>query len=227
MTSTRKVFSKRNIPNILLVSRMILVPVIVALLIADFFTKGDSFNKIIYSMVLPFDRDFDYTKVSLFFLIAGSLFVLASITDWLDGFLARKYNWVSDFGKFWDPIADKVLINSVLICFAAAEYVPFYIPVIMIARDVIVDAQRMVAAKKDIVVAANYWGKLKTVLQMVGIIVIFFFFNAQYDELHSSKWVFYVIQNLMLHLATIMSIASGINYFVNIRKAVKNHGRKS
>lgn len=227
MTSTRKVFSKRNIPNILLVSRMILVPVIVALLIADFFTKGDSFNKIIYSMELPFDRDFEYTNVSLFFLIAGSLFVLASITDWLDGFLARKYNWVSDFGKFWDPIADKVLINSVLICFAAAEYVPFYIPVIMIARDVIVDAQRMVAAKKDIVVAANYWGKLKTVLQMVGIIVVFFFFNAQYDELHSSKWVFYVIQNLMLHLATIMSIASGINYFVNIRKAVKNHGRKS
>ena len=227
MTGNKKVFCKQNIPNILLVSRMILVPVIVALLIADFFTKGDGVNKIIYSMILPFDRDFKYTKVSLFFLIAGCLFIIASITDWLDGFLARKYNWVSDFGKFWDPIADKVLINSVLICFAAAQYVPFYIPVIMIARDVIVDAQRMSAAKKNIVVAANYWGKLKTVLQMLGVIVIFFFFNAQYDDLHSSKWVFYVIQNLMLHIATIVSIVSGVNYFINIRKAVKNNGHKN
>ncbi len=207
---------------------MIMVPAIVALLIADFFTKGESGNKIIYSTCVPFDKDYDYTNVSLCFLIAGCLFVIASITDWLDGFLARKYKWVSNFGKFWDPIADKVLINSVLICFAAAQYIPFYIPVIMIARDVIVDAQRMSAAKKDIVVAANYWGKLKTVLQMVGIIVIFFFFNAQYDVLKSSlHWVFWAIQNLMLHLATIMSIASGIIYFINIHKATQGYDQQN
>lgn len=228
MKQDRKIFVKENIPNILLVIRMILVPIIIGLLIADYFVCGSSADPLVYSLLTPFNTDYHYTKVCLFFLLAGILFVIASITDWLDGKLARKYNWISDFGKLWDPIADKVLINSVLICFAVGGYIPIYIPIIMIARDVCVDAQRMVAAKKGIVVAANYWGKLKTILQMVGVILIFFLFNAQFNDLDPAlKGVYWGIQNLMLHLATIMSVASGIVYFVNINKAMKNHGKQN
>ena len=85
----------------------------------------------------------------------------------------------------------------------------------------------MVAAKKGIVVAANYWGKLKTILQMVGIILIFFFFNGQYDKYFDPGWkgMYWGIQNLMLHLATIMSVASGIIYFININKAMNHYGK--
>ena len=225
-----KIFVKKNIPNILLVVRMLLVPAIVGLLIADYFCESG--NPLIYSLFSPFNRESTYTHIHLFFLIAGILFVIAAITDWLDGRIARKYNWVSNFGKFWDPVADKVLINSVLICFAAATIVPIYIPIITIIRDVIVDAQRMTASKKDIVVAANYWGKLKTILQMVGIIFIMFFFNAPYfnDVVNEPAYqgIYWGVQNLFLHLATIMSVVSGIVYFTGINRKMRNqHGKQN
>lgn len=219
----KKLFVKQNIPNILLVTRILLVPIIVGLLIGNIFVSNDA-NPIIYSLFTPFNTSATYTNVRLFFFLAGFFFVIASITDWLDGKIARKYNWVTDFGKFWDPVADKVLINSVLICFAVARYIPIFIPVVMIARDVIVDAQRMVAAKKNIVIAANYWGKLKTILQMVSIILIFFFFNQTYQYIDPAlKGMYWGVQNLIPLLATVMSVASGIIYFIDINKALKQH----
>lgn len=226
MMEQKKIFCKQNIPNILLVLRMILVPVIIGLLIADYYTNTDK-NPIIYQLITPFNTGTFYSIIHLFFLIAAILFVLASITDWLDGFIARKYNWVSDFGKLWDPIADKVLVNSVLVCFAWMTIIPIFVPIIMIARDVCVDAQKMVAAKKGVVVAANYWGKLKTILQMVGIVFIFFFFNCEYCEIDPSfKSLYWSVQNLMPLLATIMSITSGIIYFVDINKSLRNNNGK-
>lgn len=222
----KKVFCKQNIPNMLLVLRMVLAVVVVILLIADNYTHGFSnVNPLIYTLKSPkwWGNNIYVSRVYLFFLIAGCLFVLAAITDWLDGFIARKFNWVSDFGKFWDPIADKVLVNSVLICFAWHGYCVILIPVIMIARDVMVDAQKMIAAKKKIVVAANFWGKCKTVLQMVGIVLIFFIFANNGSDL--SDPMYWSIQQLMLYLATVMSVVSGVIYFKQIHKAI-NHAKQ-
>ena len=228
MDGQKKIFCKQNIPNMLLVLRMLLVPVIIGLLIAEHYQVGN--NPEIYHLIDPFHKGGHYSSIHLYFLLAAIFFVLAAITDWLDGFIARKYNWVSDFGKLWDPIADKVLVNSVLICFAWMTIIPVFIPVIMIARDVCVDAQKMVAAKKGTVVAANYWGKLKTILQMVGIVLIFFFFDCHYYEVQiepAYKGLYWGVQNLMLYLATVMSVASGIIYFIDINKALKNNGKQN
>lgn len=223
MTGKKKVFCKQNIPNILVVIRIIFAVLVVAFLVADHFTHGFSnVNPLLYTLKTPdwWGPNVYVSQVHTFYLVAGILFVVASFTDWLDGFLARRNNWVSDFGKFWDPIADKVLVNSVLICFAWMGYCVVLIPVIMIARDVMVDAQKMIAAKKDVVVAANFWGKCKTVLQMVGIMVIFFFFANNGSDL--SDPFYWSIQQLMLYLATIMSVVSGIIYFKQINKALKD-----
>lgn len=218
----KKIFCKENIPNILVVFRMILTIAIVTLLICDHYMKGFEFNKSLYTIHTPkwWGHNIYVSNVTLLFLISGCIFVLASFTDWLDGFLARKYHWVSDFGKVWDPIADKVLINSVLICFAWRGFCVILIPVIMIARDVAVDAQKALAAKKKIVVAANFWGKLKTILQMVGIILIFFVFANNGSDITDP--FYWSIQQLMLYLATVMSVVSGIIYFKNINKAIKH-----
>lgn len=226
MKNDKKIFSKENIPNMLLVLRMLLVPIIVGLLIAEKFNTSD-INPIIYQLITPFKNETYYTKIRLFFLLAGIFFILAAITDWLDGFIARRNNWVSDFGKLWDPIADKVLVNSVLICFAWLSIVPVFIPIVMIARDVCVDAQKMVAAKKGKVIAANYWGKLKTVLQMVGIVLVFFFFNQPNNIDSNFVGLYWGVQNLMLLLATAMSIFSGIVYFISINKQIKYHDRQN
>ncbi|XQP55159.1 MAG: CDP-diacylglycerol--glycerol-3-phosphate 3-phosphatidyltransferase [Mycoplasmoidaceae bacterium] len=226
MDGQKKIFCKQNIPNMLLVFRMLLVPVIVGLLIGEHYGVGN--NPVVYQLITPFDTGSYYSNVHLYFLLAAIFFLIAAITDFLDGYIARKFNWVSDFGKLWDPIADKVLVNSVLICFAWMTIIPIFIPIVMIARDVCVDAQKMVAAKKGVVVAANYWGKLKTILQMVGIVLIFFFFNCHYLYIDPAyKGLYWGVQNLMLHLATVMSVASGIIYFIDINKALKNNGQQN
>ena len=222
-----KIFQKKNIPNMLLVLRMILAVAVVVLIICDCYYR----TRVIYNVSDMFlKEEWDksqhqgYCSISLLMLIAGGLFVLACITDFLDGYLARRFNWVSDFGKFWDPVADKVLVNSVLICFAFHCFIPVWIPVIMIARDVVVDAQRMIAAKKDVVVAANIWGKAKTVLQMIGIIWIFFFCCGTEYAYHPGMW--WGIQNTVLYLATIMSVVSGVIYMVRINQVLKNKNAK-
>jgi len=215
VASKKKVFCKQNIPNMLLVLRMILVPAIVVLMILDVYIGSQT----IYHMKSIITKQV-YCKISLFMLISACLFVFASFTDFLDGFIARKFNWVSDFGKLWDPIADKVLINSVLICMSWHGMVPIFIPVIMIARDVIVDANKMVAASEGLVIAANIYGKLKTVLQMAAIIFIFFICcndSNGYNE--PAMW--WGIQNLLMYAATLMSVTSGFIYFSQISKARK------
>jgi len=218
----KKVFCKQNIPNMLVILRMVLAIAVVTLILLDGYCCPG--NKIIYTIKDIFLKDSkginkDYCDITLYMLLAGILFVLASITDWLDGKLARKYNWVSDFGKFWDPIADKVLVNSTLIAFAWCDLIPVVIPIIMIARDVLVDADRMIAAKQNIVVAANIYGKMKTVLQMIAIIFIFFLFSRHDFTTHAL--MYWLVQNLLMYVATLMSVFSGVIYFKQISKAKK------
>lgn len=218
-----KIFQKKNIPNMLLVFRMILTPVIVVLLLIP----TNYFGQPIY-MLESIVTHGVYTKVYLNQLIAGSFFILASLTDWLDGMIARKFNWVSDFGKLWDPVADKILVNSVLICFAYWQMVPVWIPIIMIARDIAVDADRMIAATKKVVVPANIYGKLKTILQMFGIVFIFFICNESLNKMAPDEVAMYWgIQNLCMYLACLVSVFSGIIYFIQIKEALKNEKRKN
>ncbi|MGL4616848.1 MAG: CDP-diacylglycerol--glycerol-3-phosphate 3-phosphatidyltransferase [Mycoplasmoidaceae bacterium] len=149
------------------------------------------------------------------FIVAGVLFIIASFTDWMDGYLSRKYNWVSSFGKIWDPIADKILINSILISFAIKGYTPYFIPILFIFRDIIVDAFRMEAIQKKIDVSANIFGKLKTIFQMIGITIVFFIMNSNALNLNyflSEKWEYYLIQNLFIFLSLFMSYFSGYFY---------------
>lgn len=156
-------------------------------------------------------------SINLIYLIAMIVFVIASFTDTLDGYLARKWNQVTDLGKFLDPVADKLLVNSILIYLLISRFgnmsIPVFAVIIMIARDLVVDALRFVAASKGIVLAANVFGKLKTIFQMVAIPVVLL--NGWPFSYFDLSWNSYLrIANILIYLATAMSLLSGIVYVV-------------
>ena len=146
------------------------------------------------------------------YIIGGVLFVLASLTDFLDGYLARKNKQVTDFGKFLDSIADKVLVNSVLIIFAVEGVISPIIPVVIIFRDTIVDAIRMMASTKGVVVAAEA-GKVKTACMMVGL-TLTFFYNLPFEIWNID------VSTVLLVIATVLSIYSGIEYYYKNKKLI-------
>ena len=188
-----------NLPNKITTFRMICVIFIAVLLLIP--TEG--------MIVIPF------VDVSLTTFIAWILFIIASISDFVDGYIARKYNLVTDYGKFMDPIADKLLVNTVLIILSAFNVIPVICVIIMIARDTIVDAVRMNAVRKNIVVAANIFGKIKTVLQMVALIMILIN-DFGLSALLSLPEGLYLGQ-IVLYLATIASFISGVIYLIQNR----------
>ena len=173
------------------------------------------------------------TGINLVFLIIFVFFVLASSTDYLDGHLSRKNNQVTDLGKFLDPVADKLLINSLVIFLVAPSVFAPYIPgelhqvgfniwcaIILVARDIVVDALRFIAANKGKVISANIFGKLKTVLEMVAIGAVllngfpFRYFDANWPAgLH--------IADFLVYLATLASIVSGVIYVYQNRHVFK------
>lgn len=152
-------------------------------------------------------------------------FVLASLTDFLDGYLARKNNQVTDLGKFLDPVADKLLVNSMVIfLIVPASYAEgqmefnIWCAIILVARDIVVDALRFIAAQKGVVIAANIFGKAKTVLQMVAVALVllngwpFIYFDASWPVR---------IADIFVYLCTAVSLISGIIYVVQNRKVFK------
>ncbi len=213
--------AKKSIPNILTIIRIIFA--VLAILFACLYSvKGSVFCKPLYKYsVLGVELN-----IPVAYIITGCIFIVASATDWLDGYLARKYNWISNFGKLWDPIADKILVNGVLITLTVNHSIPMFIPIVMICRDIIVDAMRMYASSKGIVVAANIWGKLKTIIQMIAIITTLFVFGIfPNDIVNKYLYIFYAI-NLFHLIACVLSIASGIIYGLNINKEVKEINAK-
>nr|WP_295284427.1 CDP-diacylglycerol--glycerol-3-phosphate 3-phosphatidyltransferase [uncultured Blautia sp.] len=142
-----------NTPNKLTVARMIIVPFLVVFLLSGL---GGDANRYI-SLIL---------------------FVVASITDWFDGHLARKNNLVTNFGKFMDPLADKLLVCSAMICMIELNRLPAWVVIIIIGREFIISGFRLIAAENGIVIAANYWGKFKTVSQMIMIILLILHFDT-------------------------------------------------
>lgn len=210
-SNIHKLFRINNIPNILTVFRILFIPLILVFLAIDS-------NITIYSFKIT---DINY-RIDLYDLLAGLFFILASITDALDGYLARRFNWISDFGKIWDPIADKVLTTSVFILLASQNVTLWYLIVIMVSRDTIIDAYRQTVAKKNIVVAANLFGKLKTIFQMIALIVLILVFNNP-EKIYSSSniWQYYSVQNILVFICTFLSVVSGIIYIVQINKRIK------
>lgn len=137
-----------NLPNKLTVLRVILIPFFVISLLAF----GGSVRLLRY--------------------LAAAIFIVASLTDMLDGKIARKYNLVTNFGKFMDPLADKLLVCSALICLIELGQLPSWIVIIIVSREFIISGFRLVAAEQGIVIAASYWGKFKTTFQMIAVVLM-------------------------------------------------------
>ena len=191
---------KFNVPTKLTFFRLILSIVIIVLLLFPFYRIGFQFKTFL----------FHSTLIDVKYVLCGVIFILAAFTDYLDGYLARKNKEVTDFGKFSDAIADKVLVNSVLIIFAAQGFLPAIIPVVIICRDIIVDAIRMNVAGKGTVQAAKMSGKIKTASLMIGIILTFFY-NLPF-ELFGLQ-----ISKFFIYFGTLMAIISLVEYY-NLNK---------
>lgn len=189
-----------NTPNKLTIMRIILVPIMVILSFFD-----------IPGTVL--------WGVPMTLFLMDLIFVIASITDKLDGYLARKNNEVTTFGKFLDPIADKILVISAMIIFVEMGKMPAWIPIIVIFREFAVSGYRLIAAgQKGKVIAANKWGKLKTVTQMIGIIMMFldkynyFDFARGVNTSDTFGLVYNVIVSVVITASVIATIFSGYEY---------------
>ena len=177
-----------NLPNKLTLLRICLIPVFVILMLS---------------------------QVSNFFLISCIIFIIASITDFLDGKIARKYNLVTDFGKFMDPLADKLLVLSALICMREYDLVAGWMVIIIVARELTVSILRAIAADNGKVIAASGGGKIKTTSQMIAIILLLI--GANYSN---SQIVF--VGTIAMYIATIFTLYSGIDYLYKNRELFMN-----
>lgn len=216
---------KMNLANKLTIFRIILVPVIMAIPIID--------NLI----GIPGT----FLGISSAFWIMNIIFIIASITDKLDGYIARSRNEVTTFGKFLDPLADKILVLSALVILVEYGKIPSWIPIIVLAREFIVSGYRLVAVEKGgKVIAASIWGKLKTVTQMIAIIFCFldkfsfgqFIFRVS-DEasavanpasiyMTTGQFVINIISAVMLVISVVATIFSGVDYLKNGKDLLKD-----
>ena len=167
-----------NTPNKLTVARMIMVPFLVVFLLTGWGGEANRYISLI-------------------------LFVAASITDWFDGYLARKNHLVTNFGKFMDPLADKLLACSAMICMIELGRLPAWFVIIIIGREFIISGFRLIAAENGIVIAANYWGKFKTVSQMIMIILLI---------LHFDLSVFVILEQIFIWLSLALTVISLMTY---------------
>ena len=166
-----------NTPNKLTIARMIIVPFLVIFLLTGW---GGEANR----------------------YISLTLFVVASVTDWFDGYLARKNNLVTNFGKFMAPLADKLLVCSAMICMIDLKRLSAWFVIIIIAREFIISGFRLIAAENGIVIAANYWGKFKTASQMIMIILLILHFDG----------IFVILEQIFIWLSLALTIISLITY---------------
>ena len=174
-----------NLPNKLTVFRVILIPFFVVLLLFD---------------ITAYDE-----------WIALAIFIIASFTDFLDGHIARKYNLVTNFGKFMDPLADKLLVCSALICLVELSRIPAWIVILIIAREFIISGFRLIASDNGVVIAASYWGKFKTTFQMVMICLMI----ADIEQIS-------LVTNIVMWAAVILTVVSLVDYLVKNKDVMKD-----
>lgn len=177
-----------NLPNKLTTLRVLLVPFFVWFALAE---------------VVP-----GYDKY-----IAVAIFIVASLTDFLDGMIARKYNLVTNFGKFMDPLADKLLVSAALICFIELGSLPAWYVLIIISREFIISGFRLVASDKGVVIAASYWGKFKTTSQMIMVVLLI---------LNIDHPVFGVLTQIFVWVAMILTLVSLIDYLMKNKDVLKD-----
>ena len=174
-----------NLPNKLTMFRVILIPFFVVFLLVDI-TSVDKW-------------------------IALAIFIVASLTDLLDGKIARKYNLVTNFGKFMDPLADKLLVCSALICLVALERIPAWMVIVIIAREFIISGFRLVASDNGVVIAASYWGKFKTTFQIIMICLMI----ADLEDLQ-------LLTMIVTWVAVILTVVSLVDYLVKNKDVMKD-----
>lgn len=196
-----------TLPNKLTIFRIILVPIMV--IIPFLPLEGELFN------------------IPITWLLVELIFIIASITDKLDGYLARSRNQVTTFGKFLDPIADKILVLSAMIMLVENSRLPAWIPIIVLFREFLVSGYRLVAVQKSgNVIAASIWGKLKTVTQMIGIIIALIDMNSFgtciLGNLSGWSLAINIMSTLMLSISVIATIVSGIDYMKNGKDLLKD-----
>lgn len=176
-----------NLPNKLTILRVVLIPFFVFFLLAPYFEGYGNY-------------------------IAVAIFIVASLTDMLDGKIARKYNLVTNFGKFMDPLADKLLVCSAMICLIETGKLAAWIVIVIIAREFIISGFRLVASDNGVVIAASYWGKFKTTFQMLMVIVLI---------LDIQNTFFTILGVLLTYVALILTIISLIDYIVKNKGVLK------
>lgn len=177
-----------NLPNKLTLFRVVLIPFFVFFLLAPYFEGYGNY-------------------------IAVAIFIVASITDFLDGKIARKYNLVTNFGKFMDPLADKLLVCSALICLIQLELIPAWVVIIIIAREFIISGFRLVALDNGVVIAASYWGKFKTAFQMLTVIVLI---------LNIPNKVFTILGTALIYVSLALTVISLIDYIAKNKDVLKD-----
>lgn len=192
---------KLNLPNKLTIFRIIVTVVIIFIMLFPFYNINIQFPEFIVN------GSKNEIVVNSKYIIAGILFIIASVTDFFDGYIARKYNMITDEGKMLDAIADKILVNSILIILSSTGFIHPIIPVIIIIRDSVVNSIKMLAGNKGKVVAAINTGKWKTACLMVGI-VLTLFYNLPFEMWNIN------VSDALLIIATILSIISGIQYYL-------------
>ena len=177
-----------NLPNKLTILRVILIPFFVFFMLAPYFEGYGNY-------------------------IAVAIFIIASFTDFLDGYLARRDNLVTNFGKFMDPLADKLLVCAALICLIQTGQLPAWVVIIIISREFIISGFRLIASDNGVVIAASYWGKFKTVSQMLMVIVMI---------LNIPHIAFEILGTVLMWLAVVLTIVSLLDYIVKNKDVLKD-----
>ena len=196
-----------NLPNKLTIFRIALVPIMV--------------------MIPLLDIDGSILGIPISWIAIDLIFIIAALTDKLDGYLARKNNQITTFGKFLDPLADKILVLAAMIMLVEMNKLPAWIPVIVLAREFVVSGYRLIAVEKGgKVIAASKWGKLKTVTQMIAIILAFLDKNAFgvcfLGTLSGFYLIFNIVATVMMIVQTIATISSGIDYLKGAKDLIKD-----
>lgn len=210
---------KINTPNKLIILRFIFTIIIITLLLVNNIQEGFISYEELY-----LNENSIYFSINL---AAFILFIFSVFTDFLDGYLARKNNQVTNFGKLFDPLVDKILVNSLLVIFAVAFKIPIWVAILFIIRDLYMDSIRAKAASDNIIISANVYGKLKTLFQFIGISVLFFIYstpetgNAFYN--YSS---IYSLSLIPLLIGLFFSYFSAIKYSIDyFNTSKKQHGK--
>lgn len=188
-----------NLPNKLTIIRVILIIPFIILLLGGYEGWG------IFAGIA------EYTD-----LIACIIFIVASFTDFLDGYIARKYKLVTNFGKFMDPLADKLLVCAALICLVEMERISSWIVIIIMSREFIISGFRLIASDNGVVIAASYWGKFKTVFQIFMIILLII--NSQNEFMQ-------MITTAVTYIALILTVVSLTDYIIKNKNVMKDGGK--